>query len=176
MARTKAGALAAPFQGRWRVVEMDGWDEVSTRRSTLGTRMGRTRNRRTSRRPLLLPQRLRLRFHLRTLVRSSTTCFLDMAHAGSLGNPAEALAAPNGRFGLVKHPPAIPSCQPELGTLHCVPSSNRYLEVDYCSRRKAALVYKLWYRALNPSVDDLNLVVLACRQRPTPIVRKAGTL
>ena len=27
MARKKAGALAAPFQGRWRVVEMDEWDE-----------------------------------------------------------------------------------------------------------------------------------------------------
>ena len=27
MARKKAGALAAPFQGRWRVVEMDAWDE-----------------------------------------------------------------------------------------------------------------------------------------------------
>ena len=27
MARKRAGALAAPFQGRWRIAEMDFWDD-----------------------------------------------------------------------------------------------------------------------------------------------------
>jgi hypothetical protein len=30
MARRKPAALAAPFQGRWRIAEMDLWDNEAT--------------------------------------------------------------------------------------------------------------------------------------------------
>ena len=117
MARKKLAALAAPFQGRWRIAEMDLWDNEAldlvepaflkikgqqgemrfiavqawldirydARRRTAGRVLlgghrrgrpalrpwlGRDRNRRTPRRPPLLPHGRQLKRRLRAVVSS----------------------------------------------------------------------------------------------------------